>query len=157
MVGAIAPSIYGYEKEKLAMMLQLFSGVTKELPDGSRIRGDLHMLLIGDPGTGKCVHGDTRVTLADGRERPIREVVESNLDDPRPVDDGVWDTVDFDVPSLQSDGTVATQNATKVWKREAPETLYRIRTATGRELDVTPSHPLFVQSDGRFQPGKPRN
>jgi replicative DNA helicase Mcm len=53
MVGAIAPSIYGYEKQKLAMILQLFSGVTKHLPDGSRIRGDLHMLLIGDPGTGK--------------------------------------------------------------------------------------------------------
>jgi len=35
------------------MILQLFSGVTKNLPDGSRIRGDLHMLLIGDPGTGK--------------------------------------------------------------------------------------------------------
>jgi replicative DNA helicase Mcm len=53
MVGAIAPSIYGYEQEKLAMIFQLFSGVTKHLPDGSRIRGDLHMLLIGDPGTGK--------------------------------------------------------------------------------------------------------
>ena len=53
MVGAIAPSIYGYDKEKLAMIFQLFSGVTKHLPDGSRIRGDLHMLLIGDPGTGK--------------------------------------------------------------------------------------------------------
>ncbi len=53
MVGAIAPSIYGYEDQKLAMALQLFSGVTKHLPDGSRIRGDLHMLLIGDPGTGK--------------------------------------------------------------------------------------------------------
>ncbi|WP_290815632.1 minichromosome maintenance protein MCM [Halovivax sp.] len=53
MVDSIAPSIYGYEQEKLAMMLQLFSGVTKHLPDGSRIRGDLHMLLIGDPGTGK--------------------------------------------------------------------------------------------------------
>jgi len=53
MVGAIAPSIYGYDKQKLAMILQLFSGVTKHLPDGSRIRGDLHMLLIGDPGTGK--------------------------------------------------------------------------------------------------------
>jgi len=35
------------------MSLQLFSGVTKHLPDESRIRGDLHMLLIGDPGTGK--------------------------------------------------------------------------------------------------------
>ncbi|ELY55895.1 minichromosome maintenance protein MCM [Natronolimnohabitans innermongolicus] len=53
MVASIAPSIYGYDQEKLAMILQLFSGVTKELPDGSRIRGDLHMLLIGDPGTGK--------------------------------------------------------------------------------------------------------
>jgi replicative DNA helicase Mcm len=55
MVGAIAPSIYGYETEKLAMALQLFSGVTKHLPDGSRLRGDLHMLLIGDPGTGKSM------------------------------------------------------------------------------------------------------
>ncbi|AEH36243.1 minichromosome maintenance protein MCM [Halopiger xanaduensis] len=53
MIGSIAPSIYGYDQEKLAMILQLFSGVTKQLPDGSRIRGDLHMLLIGDPGTGK--------------------------------------------------------------------------------------------------------
>src|SRR6056297_2981164 len=53
MVDSIAPSIFGYDQEKLSMMLQLFSGVTKHLPDGSRIRGDLHMLLIGDPGTGK--------------------------------------------------------------------------------------------------------
>ncbi|MFB6111511.1 MAG: minichromosome maintenance protein MCM [Halobacteriaceae archaeon] len=53
MVDSIAPSIWGFEDEKLAMILQLFSGVTKELPDGSRIRGDLHALLIGDPGTGK--------------------------------------------------------------------------------------------------------
>ncbi|WP_423743586.1 minichromosome maintenance protein MCM (plasmid) [Haladaptatus sp. SPP-AMP-3] len=53
MVDSIAPAIYGYDQEKLAMILQLFSGVTKHLPDGSRIRGDLHMLLIGDPGTGK--------------------------------------------------------------------------------------------------------
>jgi replicative DNA helicase Mcm len=53
MVDSVAPSIYGYDEEKLAMILQLFSGVTKKLPDGSRIRGDLHMLLIGDPGTGK--------------------------------------------------------------------------------------------------------
>ncbi|AXR79483.1 LAGLIDADG family homing endonuclease [Natrarchaeobaculum sulfurireducens] len=53
MIGSIAPAIFGYDDEKLAMILQLFSGVTKQLPDGSRIRGDLHMLLIGDPGTGK--------------------------------------------------------------------------------------------------------
>ncbi|ELZ30392.1 cell division control protein 21 [Halogeometricum pallidum JCM 14848] len=148
MVGSVAPSIYGYEQEKLAMILQLFSGVTKHLPDGSRIRGDLHMLLIGDPGTGKCVAGDTRVTLADGSEVPIRELVERNLDDPKPVDDGVWDSVDFEVPSMAHDGSISTRRATKVWKREAPERMYDIRTASGRELTVTPSHPLFIGRDG---------
>ena len=152
MVASLAPSIYGYDQEKLAMILQLFSGVTKHLPDGSRTRGDLHMLLIGDPGTGKCVSGDTRVTLADGTEVPIRDLVESNLDDPKPVDDGVWDDVDVKVPSLQQDGTITPQRATKVWKREAPDELYRIRTASGRELTVTPSHPLFVQHRGQFAP-----
>ena len=152
MVASVAPSIYGYDQQKLSMILQLFSGVTKHLPDGSRIRGDLHMLLIGDPGTGKCVAGDTRVTLADGREVPIRDLVESNLDNPKPVDDGVWDEVDFEVPSLQQDGTFAPQRATKVWKREAPDQLYRLRTESGHEIEVTPSHPLFVQSDGQFEP-----
>ncbi|RQG89149.1 AAA family ATPase [Natrarchaeobius halalkaliphilus] len=152
MVGSIAPSIYGYEQEKLAMILQLFSGVTKQLPDGSRIRGDLHMLLIGDPGTGKCVRGDTLVSLADGRTVPIREIVESNLVDPNPIDDGWWDEIDLEVPSLQEDGTIAPQRATKVWKRRAPERMYRIRTASGRSLEVTPSHPLFVSAPDAFRP-----
>ncbi|MGM0605138.1 MAG: LAGLIDADG family homing endonuclease [Halobacteriota archaeon] len=152
MVDSVAPSIYGYDEEKLAMILQLFSGVTKHLPDGSRIRGDLHMLLIGDPGTGKCVSGDTTVTLADGSEVPIRELVEANLDDPKPIDDGVWDEVDFEVPSLRRDGSVGPQRAVKVWKRQAPEKMYRVRTSTGYEVEVTPSHPLFIQSDGRFEP-----
>ncbi|QRV16723.1 helix-turn-helix domain-containing protein [Haloterrigena salifodinae] len=152
MIASIAPSIYGYEQEKLAMILQLFSGVTKQLPDGSRIRGDLHMLLIGDPGTGKCVRGDTKVTLADGQDVPIRDLVESNLDDPKPIDDGWYDKIDLEVPSLQDDGSVALQRATTVWKREAPEQMYRIQTSSGRELEVTPSHPLFVQGDGQFKP-----
>ncbi|PSP72235.1 ATPase [Halobacteriales archaeon QS_3_64_16] len=151
MVASIAPSIYGYDQEKLAMLLQLFSGVTKHLPDESRIRGDMHLLFIGDPGTGKCVAGDTKVTLADGSKQPIGEIVESNLDDPIPVDDGVYDEVDFPVPSLDSDGSLTHRRARKVWKREAPAEMYRIRTASGTEIEVTPSHPLFVQREGRFE------
>lgn len=52
---SIAPSIYGYDAVKEATTLQLFSGVPKELPDGSRIRGDIHILLVGDPGTAKSM------------------------------------------------------------------------------------------------------
>jgi len=152
MVGAIAPSIYGYENEKLAMALQLFSGVTKHLPEGSRLRGDLHVLLIGDPGTGKCLSGDTEVTLADGRRVPIRDLVETNLEDPKPVDDGVYDEADISLPSLTEAGEIEERRASRVWKREAPEEMYRIRTASGRAVEVTPSHPLFVQSGGEFVP-----
>ncbi|WP_254823244.1 LAGLIDADG family homing endonuclease [Haloglomus halophilum] len=148
MVASMAPSIWGYETHKKAIIFQLFSGVTKRLPDNSRIRGDLHMLLIGDPGTGKCLDGDTRVTLSDGSEPRIRDLVESNLDDPKPVDDGVWDDVDIEVPSMASDGSLGTRRATKVWKREAPERMYELTTESGRELTVTPSHPLFVAQDG---------
>ncbi|MDO9516613.1 MAG: minichromosome maintenance protein MCM [Methanosarcinaceae archaeon] len=53
IVKSIAPSIYGYEDIKEALALQLFSGVPKHLPDGSRIRGDIHILLVGDPGIAK--------------------------------------------------------------------------------------------------------
>ncbi|MFB6134123.1 MAG: LAGLIDADG family homing endonuclease [Halanaeroarchaeum sp.] len=152
VVDAIAPTIWGYEEIKLAMALQLFSGVTKHLPDESRIRGDLHMLLIGDPGTGKCLSGETTVTLGDGSEIEIRDLVESNLDDPTPVDDGVYDEVDFPVPSMEADGTIRTRSATKVWKREAPTYMYRVRTESGHELDATPTHPLFVRHDGGYEP-----
>lgn len=50
---SIAPSIYGYEEVKEAIAHQLFSGVVKSLPDGTRIRGDIHVLLVGDPGIAK--------------------------------------------------------------------------------------------------------
>ena len=50
---SISPSIYGYDEVKDAISLQLMGGVAKELPDGSRIRGDIHILLIGDPGIAK--------------------------------------------------------------------------------------------------------
>ncbi len=51
---SIAPSIYGYEEIKKALALQLFSGTPdKKLVDGGPIRNDIHILLIGDPGSAK--------------------------------------------------------------------------------------------------------
>ncbi|NMB86620.1 MAG: Minichromosome maintenance protein MCM [Methanosaeta sp. PtaB.Bin018] len=50
---SIAPSIFGYDDVKEALGLQLVSGFEKHLPDGARIRGDIHILLVGDPGIAK--------------------------------------------------------------------------------------------------------
>ncbi|MFH1072594.1 MAG: minichromosome maintenance protein MCM [Nanoarchaeota archaeon] len=53
LVNSIAPTIYGHEKVKEALLLMLMSGVRKKRDDGAVIRGDIHVLLIGDPGSGK--------------------------------------------------------------------------------------------------------
>jgi replicative DNA helicase Mcm len=50
---SIAPTIYGMEMEKDALVLVLFGGLSKQMPDGSYIRGDIHSLFVGDPGTAK--------------------------------------------------------------------------------------------------------
>lgn len=52
IIRSIAPSIYGYEHIKEAIMYLLFGGVPKYLPD-INIRGDMNALLIGDPATSK--------------------------------------------------------------------------------------------------------
>jgi replicative DNA helicase Mcm len=52
---SIAPSVYGFETIKEALLLQLFSGVKKKRSDGSHTRGNLHILLVGDPGVAKSV------------------------------------------------------------------------------------------------------
>jgi replicative DNA helicase Mcm len=53
MASSIAPSIWGYEEIKKALVLQMFGGVRKISTDKSVKRGDIHILLCGDPGTAK--------------------------------------------------------------------------------------------------------
>jgi len=50
---SIAPSIWGYEEIKKSLVLQLFGGVQKTHTDGQKSRGDIHILLVGDPGVAK--------------------------------------------------------------------------------------------------------
>ncbi|MBI3413214.1 MAG: minichromosome maintenance protein MCM [Candidatus Aenigmarchaeota archaeon] len=53
VIGSIATSTYGLQEIKEAIAYQLFSGVPHIMKDGTRIRGDIHILLIGEPSTGK--------------------------------------------------------------------------------------------------------
>ncbi len=52
-VESIAPNIYGNKEIKEAIAIQLFGGVRKVRRDGTAVRGDIHILLVGDPGVSK--------------------------------------------------------------------------------------------------------
>jgi len=53
LIQSVAPSIYGYDKIKEALIFQLVGGNRKKRADGAITRGDMHILLIGDPGAAK--------------------------------------------------------------------------------------------------------
>lgn len=52
---AICPAIYGHELVKAGLVLALFGGVRKFVGSKDKVptRGDLHLLICGDPGLGK--------------------------------------------------------------------------------------------------------
>lgn len=53
IVASICPELHGLFHVKLATLLMLIGGVERQDGSGTRIRGEVHMLLVGDPGTGK--------------------------------------------------------------------------------------------------------
>ena len=50
---SIAPSIYGHDDIKMAIALSMFGGEAKNVQGKHRLRGDINVLLLGDPGTAK--------------------------------------------------------------------------------------------------------
>ena len=65
LIDSIAPHITGHKEVKESIALQLFGGVRKILQQKSKVRGNIHILLVGDPGTGK-----SQLLLATSRIAP---------------------------------------------------------------------------------------
>lgn len=53
LIQSFAPTVHGYENEKLGILLSLFGGHDEYSPAGERKRKRIHVLLVGDPGTAK--------------------------------------------------------------------------------------------------------
>ena len=168
---SIEPSINGYKTEKLAAGLQLFSGVRKPSVDGgSKIRGDFHILLVGDPGTGKsrilrfiknampsagvyasgkstssaglCVGGDTVIQHENSLVK-IRDLVDEHI--PSTVENPTAIEQTFDTVAF--DGKNSTEYKTShIWKMPEQEAV-TFTTQQGRTLTVSPQTPLLVATE----------
>ncbi|MBT7903434.1 helix-turn-helix domain-containing protein [Candidatus Woesearchaeota archaeon] len=134
LTNSIAPSIYGHDKIKEAIVLQILGGVHKTRKDGVRTRGDMHILLIGDPGSGKCLEGNTKLVMGTGEIKTIKEIVESKINE--------------NVFSINHTGNCFDIAPSRFWKRKISEKLFKIKTKTGNELLLTKQHPLFTTNHG---------
>ncbi len=114
--------------------------------------------IVGPNGSGKCVHGNSKVLLSNGRMEKIEEIVEEAIRNSKKVeklDDGI---VALDNPSKVAILSlnprtlrVETRKVTAFVKRKAPPYMLRIKTRTGREILTTHYHPFFTLQEGRIQ------
>ncbi|MDO8538105.1 MAG: LAGLIDADG family homing endonuclease, partial [archaeon] len=87
-----------------------------------------HLVLIcGKRGGGKCVVGDTLITLEDGSVKPIKEL----------------ENYSGNVFSLSHDYKITKQQKVDFFKRTAPKIL-RVKMRSGKEIKLTPEHPLMT-------------
>ncbi|MEM4097723.1 MAG: AAA family ATPase [Candidatus Micrarchaeaceae archaeon] len=115
---------YLYENVVLAIQRpDLFKKYGKKLGVG--------LLLYGPPGVGKCVSGETRVLLYDGRLERIDNIVSSK---------------EKFVATIGSNGKITRGEVSGWWKLPGKE-LLKISTSSGRAIKCTPEH-MFISKSG---------
>ncbi|HDN76224.1 MAG TPA: hypothetical protein ENG05_03745, partial [Acidilobales archaeon] len=169
IIASIAPTIYGMWDIKEAVALLLFGGVPKIAPDGTKIRGEIHVLLVGDPGTAKSLCFSEPILLLDKsgriRFRPIGEVVDEYMRKYRAY---VRRSKDTEVLNLNEVGeelyTISISPSTlqpeikrvrALIRHKAPQEVLVVRTKTGRITVITEDHSLVAYDGRKLRPVKP--
>ncbi len=229
---SISPSVYGIDDVKEALMLQLFSGIRKKKSDGGQTRGNIHILLVGDPGVAKsvtlkfisriapkgryvsgkattgagltaavikdeflkgwsleagamvlankgtvcvdeiekmdehdrstmheameqqCYHYETPITLANGEEIKIGELVEGLFEKNKEKIIEGKDCLILPYNELEILTTdfkkVYKTKVDRISKHKAFNRFVKIKFSHGREIKVTPEHPIFTVENGKI-------
>ena len=102
-----------------------------------------------------CFHPETKLWIqnedGDWLYRPIRQIVEERLENPREDDFGtVVDDLEtkIRVPSLSESGDSIASQVESISKHPAPDHLVRVETRSGRSMMVTPDHAMRCWDDG---------
>lgn len=113
--------------------------------------------IVGPNGSGKCLHGDSRVILADGRRIPIRDLFEDAAKRGTSIEelsDGLCinhNPRNIELLSLNPKTLKIEKRLIGAFiKRKSPAYLLRVRTRMGKEICTTHYHPFFTLKDGQL-------
>jgi len=178
---SIAPSVYGFERIKESLLLQIFGGVKKKKSDGGSTRGDIHVLLVGDPGVAKsvmlkfissiapkgryvsgkaatgaglCVSPNSLVMTNPGGMQSIENLVENRLERGREYSLGVWkkdDIKDVKIQSLSDDLKIQSKYPKSIWKLKSPQSVYNIKLSSGKKIELTGNTMLLSLLNGKTE------
>ncbi len=125
---SITPNVFGHDAIKDAVVLQLFGGVRKVGADGnSVIRGDIHLLLCGDPG---CLIGDERIVLGNGAIIKLENLGERHL---QPLSQQILT------------GQGYTRDTATTFHYYPNQPVMEIVTESGKSIVGTYNHPLLIK------------
>jgi len=127
LVGSIAPALYGLDDIKEGIALQLFGGEVHVQMDKSRVRGDIHILLVGDP---SCLVGDERVILGNGAIIKIKSLGSHHLQK-------------INVPVYLAEQYK--RGLATVFHKFENQQIIEIVTESGKSIKGTYNHPLLTK------------
>ncbi len=163
---SIAPTIYGRNDLKMACALTLFAGTRKKKIGGNYKRGDIHVLFVGDPGTGKSIHGSEKIYIG-------TEINNGKIWDLTKISDFIDELMNQN-PSkiiLKGDSEVLKlENSPKQYtysinfnnfktqisqineiSRHMTNILIKINTKNGRKIIATPNHSFTTLINGKLE------
>ncbi|MBI3052187.1 hypothetical protein HYY74_07090 [Candidatus Woesearchaeota archaeon] len=131
LTDSVAPSIFGYDKVKEALVLQLMGGVRKQRPDGMTTRGDVHVMLVGDPG---CIAGDSQVALLYRGMQPISSLGEGHLQ-----------RINLVISKIRRNESDLPYDFATLFQHYRSQPVLRLVTETGKEVTCTYNQPFLTK------------
>jgi len=138
---SIAPSVFGYEEIKKSLVLQLFGGIKKIRSDNTQSRGDIHVLLVGDPGVAKSIGRNEKILYFSNNEHgyeTIEKIFEKFSRYPK----------NLNVLTInQQKHNVEWCHVKEIIKHLPEKSLIKIKTEHGKEIIATKDHSFITLSE----------
>jgi DNA replicative helicase MCM subunit Mcm2 (Cdc46/Mcm family) len=125
LVNSFAPHIQGHSLIKESILLLMVGSSQRVLQDGTKIRGDINIFLVGDPG---CLQGSSKVILDDGKIVDLASLGENHLEQ---IKVKMQNESGYDVAT--------------VFHKYENQKVIEIVTETGKSIVGTYNHPLLTK------------